>query len=275
MRAFVAGLLVVVGLLMVPLADVGVWTRRHVLDTSSFTDLSVEVLHEPAVSDALARRLTDELMVRADLPSSARAIVGSAVDAVLSTPQFEQVFRATVGTMHEQLERGDPQLVMDFNEALPVIRERIALIDATVAAEIPDNGLPVITVVREEEAPTMWQAVDIVRGASLVFPIAMLLVLAAAVAVSWHRARLLIVIGVGLLVIALVLGLLVSLGRGLLTDVVGPDVELAAFESGYDVVTGGFVAQTALFAFAGGAVGAAGAALMYRQKRTRRPLSWA
>jgi len=267
--------LVVIGLLLVPLAAAGVWTQRHVLDTRSFTELSVEVLHEPAVSDALARRLTNEVMARADLPASARTIVGSAVDAVLLTPQFEQVFRATVGTMHEQLERDDPQLVMDFNQALPVIRARVASIDATVAAQIPDDGLPVITVVREEEVPTLWQAVDIVRSASLVFPIAMLLVLAAAVAVSWHRAGLLIVIGAGLLVIALVLALLVTLGRGLLTDVVGPDAELAAFEAGYDAVTGSFVSQTAAFAVAGVAAGVAGAVLMGRQKRNRRPLSWA
>ncbi|MBM3672387.1 MAG: hypothetical protein FJW86_09465 [Actinobacteria bacterium] len=275
MRGFPAGLLVVGGLVMVPLADAGLWSQRHLFDNESFTDLSVDVLYEPAVSDALASRLTDEVMTHAGLSGDLRVVVEAAVDAVGRTPEFEQIFRTTVSAMHKQLERGDPQLVVDFNKALPVIRERAASIDASVAAEIPDSGLPVITVIREEDAPPVWQVVDIVRRASLVFPLATLVLLAAGVAISWRRARLMIVIGIALVVIALAMALLVGIGRDLLTDVVGTDVELEAFESGYDVVTGGFVAQTALFAMAGGLVGAAGAALMWRQKRNRRPLSWA
>jgi hypothetical protein len=38
MRRFAAGLLAFVGLLLVPLADAGVWTQRELLDTASFTE---------------------------------------------------------------------------------------------------------------------------------------------------------------------------------------------------------------------------------------------
>jgi hypothetical protein len=275
MRSSAAGLLALVGLLLVPLADVGLWTQRQLLPTESFTDLSVEVLHQPEVGDALAVRLTDEIDTHVDLSADTRAIVESAVRSAVATPEFEQVFRVAVGSMHEQLERGDDQLALDFDPALPAIKTAVARFDQNAADQIPDTGLPAITVLRESEVPAVWQAVDVARRAALVFPIAAVLVLAVAVLMSWRRAQLVIMIGVGLVVLAVALALLVGVGRDLLSDVIGDDTRQAAFTAGYNTVTESFVTQTAALAAIGVFVGGSGIAMLWRQRRNRRPIGWA
>ena len=44
LRGFVAGVLLTAGLVLVPLGDLGVWTRRELLSTSGFARLSTQVL---------------------------------------------------------------------------------------------------------------------------------------------------------------------------------------------------------------------------------------
>lgn len=275
MRRFAAGILAFVGLLLVPLADAGLWTQRELLTTASFTDLAVDVVRQPEVSDALAQRLTDEIELRTDLPLEAHSVIESAVRTAVGTEQFELIFRAAVGGMHDQLKRGDDVLALNLDESLPVIKSTVAGTDQGIAAEIPDSGLPVITVVTKDDAPALWDAVDVARRASLAFPIAALVLLAAAVLVSPRRHVMLIVIGVGMLAIAVALALLIELGRGPLSDVAGSQLSRDAFDAGYDVVGASFVAQSAVFGVLGVVLAASGGALMWRRSRNRIPNEWA
>src|SRR5437899_528690 len=73
-RAFVAGLLAFVGLVLLPLADVGVWTRRELLDRDRFTDLASEVSHEGPVRNSLADRITEEIDKRAQFSTAALVV---------------------------------------------------------------------------------------------------------------------------------------------------------------------------------------------------------
>ena len=275
MRRFAAGVLAFIGLLLVPLADAGVWTQRELLNTASFTGLAVDVLHRAEVSNVLAQRLTEEIEQRTSVPPEAQPVLASAVQTAVATPEFEQVFRSAVGAMHEQFANGDDRLALDFNAALPVIRSMVAGVDPALAAEIPDFALPVIDVVTKDDAPALWDAVDVARRASLAFPIAALLVLGAAVALSTRRPVMLIVIGVGMLAIAIVLVLLIQLGRGALSDVAGPQLSKDAFAAGYDVVSRSFAAQTAVFGALGGASAALGVVLVWNTRRNWRSGEWA
>ena len=275
MRSSTAGLLALVGLLLVPLADVGLWAQRRLLPTEAFTDLSVDVLHQPEVGDALAARLAEEIDTLVALTSDTSAIVESAVVSAVATAEFEQVFRIAVGSMHEQLERGDDELTLDFDPALPAIKVAVARFDQTAADQIPDAGIPAITVLRESEVPVVWRAVDVARRAAIVFPVAALVVLGVAVLMSWRRGQLVIAIGVGLVVISVALALLVGVGRDVLSDVGGDEERQAAFTAGYNAVTASFVTQTAVLAAIGVLVGGSGVAMLWRQRRNRRPIGWA
>ena len=73
MRTFFAGLLLTVGILLLPLADIGVWVQRQLVPTDAFLDMTSEVLDEPEVQQALAERITEELVAASRASGRARA----------------------------------------------------------------------------------------------------------------------------------------------------------------------------------------------------------
>jgi hypothetical protein len=273
-RGFVAGLVVVIGLLLVPLADAAVWTRRELLPRGSFANLASEVLDEREVRDALAARIVDDLDREVGLSSDAREVVEPAVRTGLATEEFRGVFRDATGALHDQLTGGDDRLLLELDGVLPIVRARVSGIDDDLADEIPDS-LPGVTVLTQDELPTFFRAVDVVRRASLAFPIAAFVLLALAVAIARRRANVMIVVGIGVALIALVLAALVELGRDLLSDVVGSALDVDAFEAGYDVVMASFVIQTLALAVLGVVTALGGGLLKFHQIRTARPSDWA
>jgi hypothetical protein len=275
MRGFLAGLLALIGLLLVPLADLGVWAQRELLPTAAFTDLSTDVLREPDVRDALAQRLTDELIKQQPALLLAENLLRTGVVEVIGTDQFEQVFRASVADMHAQVERGDDQLQLNLDAVLPVVRAQVANLDETLADQVPTHGIPPITVVTRDDVPELWAGVQTGRRASWAFPILTLVLLAAAVLVAERRAVMLVVVGVGLAVVSIALVLVIRLGRDPLSHVVGSQVSLEAFDAGYDTVTDSFVTQTLVLAGVGIVTAIGGVAASLRRGGDARPHGWA
>jgi hypothetical protein len=275
MRGFLAGLLALIGLLLVPIADLGVWTQRELIPTEAFTDLSTDVLREPAVRQALAQRLTDELVKQQPALLLAEQLVVSGVDQVVSSPQFELVFRAAVADMHAQLERGDDQLQLNLDAVLPILRDEVATVDRTLAGQIPTRGLPPIVVVTRDEVPELWDGIQIGREASWAIPALALLLLGLAVLVAPRHAVMLVVVGVGLAVVSIVLVLVIKLGRDPLSDVVGSEVSLEAFDAGYDTVTQSFVVQSLVLAVIGIVAAIGGVVASIRSRGNVRPQAWA
>jgi hypothetical protein len=276
MRGFLAGLLVAAGLLLLPLADVAVWTQRSLLSTSGFTDLATDVLHEPAVRQALAERVADELQQRDSDLRAGRRVVVAAVREVAASQSFESVFRATTGSMHSQLERGDDQLSLNLDAALPEIRDRVARVDPTLAELVPEEGdLPSITVLERDEVPVLWEAVQIVRPAALAFPLVVIALFALAVVAARRRGVMLAVIGIGTIVVAVLIAAALRFGQDPLSDVVGSQVNIDAFDAGYDVVVGSLIRQTVVIGGLGALLGAAGLASVIWYGRNLRPTGWA
>jgi hypothetical protein len=276
MRGFIAGVLVVVGLILVPFATVGIWTQRKLLDTEAFTDLAVEVLHQEPVRDALARRLVDELVNRQPRLVIGRIVIEPAMRQVLSSSQFEQIFRLAVSDMHAQLQRGDDQLQLDLDALLPILRSLVAQVDGGLANQIPSSaGLPSITVVRKQQVPQLWFGVQVTRRAWWAFALLMLVAFAAAIAVARQHARTLLIVGFGVAIVCLLLALSLRTGRDVLADVAGPEVDVAAFDAAYDVVTDSLVTQTLLLGGVGLVGGGVGVAVLLRRSASTRQTAWA
>ena len=270
-----AGTLVVVGLLLVPLASLGIWVQRQILPTDEFTDLATEVVQHPDVREALADRFLDELEAREPRLSVGRFVLQPAVREALTTDQFEQIFRTSVSDMHAQLERGDDELSLNFDGLLPVVRSLVAEVDSGLAQQIPTAaGLPSITVVRESDVPQLWQGVEVTRHASWAFPLLVLIALAGAVVVASNRPLMLIIAGFGVAVMCLIVGLALREGRDLLSDFVGPEIDERAFNSGYDIVTDNLVNQTLLLGLVG-VIAAVVGVVWLLAGRARRPPTWA
>jgi hypothetical protein len=276
MRGFLAGLLLVVGVVLVPLADLGLWTQRQLVPTDAFVDLTIDVLGEPEVQQALADRLTEELVAREPRLGSSQALLNPAIRRAIDTQAFDSVLRFSIGGMHAQLQRGDDRLSLDFDPALPVVRTQVAAVSEDVAAQIPSaDQLPSIVVIERDQAPQLWEGVQVARRASWAAPAIALVVLVAAVALARNRGRMLVAVGIGLVLMSVALVALIKLGRDPLSDVVGSQVSVDAFDAGYDVVTGGFVVQTVILAIVGIVSAIAGMVWMSRSSGNERPAFWA
>jgi anti-sigma-K factor RskA len=185
------------------------------------------------------------------------------------------VFSAAAGGMHEQLEQGDDEIVLSLDGVVPIVRDAVASIDARTAAEIPLDNLPAITVVRQSELPALWRGIDVARIASWALPIAALVVLAAAVAVARRRARTLLVVGVGVVGMAVIVVALLRVGRGLLSDTTGDQAAQDAFSAAWHAVTSSLVIQTLVLALFGVLIAVGGVLARSRTRRNRRPTGWA
>lgn len=276
MRGFIAGVLVVIGLVLVPLGVIGVWMERRVLPSDAFADLALEVLREEPVTEAFANRFLDELEQRVPQLSAGRFVLEPAVKQAIGTSQFETVFGLSVRDMHEQLIQGDNELTLNLDAMLPIVRDLVAQVSSDVADQIPSSvGLSAITVVREDQVPQLWLGVKVTRQAAWIFPLLMLVAFVGAVLVASKREYVLMVCGFGTAFVCLVMGLVLRTGRDFLSDYVGSVVDLRAFNAGYDVVVGSVIGQALLIGIVGLLAGVGGVVWLVVKRTNAKPPAWA
>lgn len=269
-------MLIVLGLLLVPLANLGVWTQREVLSTDGFSELATDVLAEQEVQTALANRLADELVQQVPQIGAGRIILVPVLAQVVGSQQFLEVFERAVSDMHAQLERGDDQLTLNLDAVLPLVKSLVANVDGGLASRIPtQTGIPAITVVERDNAPQLWLGVDIAQSASWAIPLLALVLLVLGVAIARNRAIALVLTGLGLAAIALLIVVALKAGREPLSNVAGPEVDVKAFDAGYDVVTQTLVVQTAVLGILGLVAALVGIILSARTRSKPEPATWA
>lgn len=154
----------VVAVLLLALSSLGVWAGRTVLNTNVFVDRVGSLARQPAVQDALATYLTDEVVslldvegyLKANLPppadllavpltSAIEGFVEDQVRKVLATDAFAQVWERAVSTAHEAF------VTVSSGEAKNVTRN---------GDTITVNLLPVIGEVLESLTGASPQLVD-------------------------------------------------------------------------------------------------------------------
>ena len=154
LRQTVAALLVVLACVVLVAAVVGIWARRNFLDTGRFVDRAGPLIEEPAVQQALAARLTEQLMVLVDpealfeevlpergqilavpLANAVEGFVGDQVESFLGTEQFERLWVGAIEVAHE----GSVRLLRGESEAV-----------STTDGQITLNLLPVVNAVLAE-----------------------------------------------------------------------------------------------------------------------------
>jgi hypothetical protein len=276
MRGIVAAVLIILGVALVPLADLGMWTERELLSTSEFTTLATDVVQRDEVKDALANRLADILVEQVPPLALGRFVLVPALKQALGTQQFQTVFEGAVQNMHTQLENGDDRLTLDLDAILPIVRDLVANVNEDVASQIPQQtGIAVITVVTRDNVPQLWAGVDIAREASWVVPLLSLLLMAAGVAVAKKRALALILAGLGVAAAALLVVLAIKLGREPLSNVAGSTVNLKAFDAGYEVITDSLVLQTAVLGLLGLVAALVGVGIAVTHRPDAAPAPWA
>jgi hypothetical protein len=217
-RQGVALVLIVVGTVVAPLAAVAVWARDQVLDTSSYVSTVAPLATSKNIQSAVADRVSKALATQPGV----QAAVSRAVQAVLSSPQFTQLWKEANRVAHDQVVallegRGHTRIengkvVLDLT---PVAQRVYTTLHEQDPQRFPAAQLPAGSLTFEIfESSNLHKARRVVHWLdrlAVVLPILALVLLGLAVLVARHRRRALVWAGLGL---AIGLGLLLA-GLGL------------------------------------------------------------
>lgn len=188
LRRTSAALLVALACLVLVAGIIGIWARRNFLDTDRFVGRAGPLIEEPAVQEALAARLTEQVMVLVDaealfeealpergqilavpLANAVEGFVGDQVETFLATEQFERLWVGAVDVAHTasvRVLRGESEAVTTTDgqvtlNLLPVVNAVLAEITAQSPeilgreVDLPDvsvDEVPEAAITRIEQA---------------------------------------------------------------------------------------------------------------------------
>jgi hypothetical protein len=273
MRTFLAALLATVAVLLVPFANLGVWIEREVVGSTSFQRLGEQVIDQPAARDALAEQIAADLTSRSPSLASREPNLQALIADALARPALRPALDDALASTHDQLRSGHDPLQLDVTPLVSAVRDQLP---PRLAVNLP-AGFTVapVSVLRRQDAPTIWDGIQLVQGTALVLPIIALLAFVGALLAARRRGGLCVAVGVATTIASLGMLALVKPGRSLLEQQSGTPAQRAAFLAGYDTVLRSFEQQTVVFAVLGGVVALVGILILWQRSRTARPLGWA
>lgn len=260
-----ASVLVVLSVVVWIAAVVGVFARTELLDTDRYVETVAPLARDPAVQQAVADRLTDELVTRLDLEgllqqlvaaleeqgapealdglvgpvtSGVRSFVHTQVRAVLASDQFAQVWDAANRVAHDELDAvlttgqgrflmvEDDALFLDLGGIIAAVKQRLVEAGLTLVERLPEFTVTV-PLVASGDLPKLQRWTTLLNAAAWVLPLLALALLAGAVAAAPDRRRALLFGAAGLAIGMLVLIGAVAAARGYYLDHLPPAVRSA------------------------------------------------
>jgi len=264
--------LLVAGWLLVPLADLGFWTQRIVLDTDEFTALSDDLLEREEVRDALAFGIVQEVERTRPGVGQSGVPVEALISDALGTPEFRGLFRDANRRVHDQLADGEDALSLDLDPALALATEQVAQVAPAVAAQFPSaEEFGEIVLIERGQAPYVWAGATAARWGSLVAIALAIGLLGLAVVLAQRRGLTLGIAGVGVVLASMLLVLLVTAAQAYTARWVPNAINRAGFNATWDVIESSLLVQTLLIALVGVAAAAAGFLLELARTPPTRP----
>jgi hypothetical protein len=180
--------LVILACVVLTSAVVGLWARRNFLDSDRFVDRAGPLIEEPSVQEALANRVTEQVMTVVDpealfvevLPERGRLLavplanavegfVRDRVESFVATDQFEQLWIGAVRVAHEaavRVLRGeaealvteDGQITLNLVPVVNAVLQRITAASPELLGrevDLPDvsvDEIPDAAIARIEDA---------------------------------------------------------------------------------------------------------------------------
>lgn len=279
MRTLVAGVLLLVGALLVPVATAGWWARDAIVPTQGYVETVTPLATDPAVVSAVEDRLVARTMQQVDrsaglstaLRPRVRQLVRIAVQQVVGAPGFVDAWKRSNRVAHEELVdvlSGDSSAVRVRKDSTVDIR--LGTLSTAVRQELVDAGVPFAAALPRIEASfPIGNTADLSRarqGYTLldrwgrVLPPTALLLIALGLVPARRRGRALAwtavvaLLGLGFLAVGLVVG------RAYYLSVVPSDLSRPAASAVFDTVTAGLrhdllvVAVAAMLALVAGVV---------------------
>jgi hypothetical protein len=245
----------VLGCLMLLLANVAVFARTFIFDTDTFADalapeqpdeeviagvantLSNKIATSTRVQDRI-QELTprDNALVAAAVSNAAESIIENTVRTVLQSDRFSDLWREVVERAHGRfvamIEGDDRQpVVLDLRPAVERVDQSledrgIDLIDDATVEQVGE-----VVALRRSQIDDVRETLDLVRRLVIALLIVALVLIAAAVALAPDRRRMLARAGVGIVVAMVVSAVALRIARRAITNRIEVEERRQAVES--------------------------------------------
>ncbi|MGH2906758.1 MAG: SHOCT domain-containing protein [Solirubrobacterales bacterium] len=211
------GALITVATIVTLLAFISIWANRQVLNTDQWTDTSTALLEKPAVRDALANYLVDQLFanidvqaeLQQDLPPALSGLAGpiaggmrqlalKGAETALEKPLVQAAWKDANRTAHQHLLTILSGGSDEISTANGVVTLNTKLLLSNVAKQV---GVPTklvdklppqvgaLTVMRSDELKTAQNASKAIKGMAIIFSILALVLYIAAIWLAAGRRR--------------------------------------------------------------------------------------
>ncbi|RKT79229.1 hypothetical protein DFJ68_2693 [Terracoccus luteus] len=240
LRTLLSLVLGLVAVLLMPLGLVTAWTAYAVTQTDAFVDTAAPLVQRAEVQRSIASDASAAVVQQLDLSSErlrqqVQAPVRQAVQTVVASDEFAQVWRSSLRQAHAQLvdELRRPAtgsaadgLTVDLQVRVPALRERLASFGVDLPSDIaPTVQVPVLSASQADALRGPFQLLD---AYGLWVPVVALGLAVLAVAVANRRRLTAGLLALGFAVGAALLAAALALARPLL---VGAVADLVSAES--------------------------------------------
>lgn len=273
-RWITASVVLLVAALLATVAVIGTYVRNQVLDTDTYVQTVTPLVQDPAVRDAIAHRLSQEIVTSTNLqglansladnlvargaPARIQDFVGPLVSGVtnllyeriaplLATPQFEQIWEninrlahqgvvtILTGSQGQVIKTGTDTVSIDLGALLAAAKTALVNDGFGFASNIPTVSIP-YTLVQSDKLGELRTYTKLLDTVGTWLPFVALALLIAGILIAPNRRRGLVVATTMVAALGLlILGVLAAV-RGYYQDHLPPSVQVQAATAVYDIV---------------------------------------
>jgi hypothetical protein len=277
-RGIVAVILFVIASLLLPIGVVAFWGQRTLIDTEQYVTTVAPLSSDPQIKDAVAGLVSDQVVEAVNiggalsqvLPAQGQLLVGPltsaldsllqrAVRAVMDTPQFQKLWvvlntaaqKSAVALLEGKpdgpLQVSGDTVVLDTTATYQAVREAMINDGVPFASKLPaappkNRQIVVLQSAQLERVQTIYSFTKPL--ATWLLPVVIVLFIVAIV-LSRRRPRMLLAVGISVLVSAVLIKYLISVGQD--------EVSLALQDTPLAVAEGAFVSTLTRFLINGAA----------------------
>jgi len=263
--------LIVLGCLVATVSVAMIWLNQVVLDSDTYVATVAPLSEDPAIKDAVANAVTDELfrrsqadqLAREALPEKADFLVSPIISAtegfvyeqvhkLLGSAEFSRVWQEANRKGHEVVtqvllgEKGavaaqEGRISLDLSGLFEIVKTRLAEKGVTIFENVTlENTGVQLTIFEYENITSIQEAVSLLNHLAFWLPVIALALWGAAVWLSPNRMTALFRIGLGLAAGMVLLLVGVTVSRGYYLDAISSSqtIDVPAATSFFDIIIG-------------------------------------
>ncbi len=207
-------------------------------NADGFSTRAVRALDDERVQEYVSTVIVDGLIEEGspDL-IAARPLIDAAVQAVIGSAAFEQIYETALRETHRTLFSDDP-IVLQIVDASVVVKPTLANFNPELAESIPDLDTEVLEVADSEAVHALLDVAEGVRLLALVLPALAVGAFAASWALARGRRRAAMRVGIAAVVVAVLGVLVLDLTKAALAALAGGGMAGGAVEGVWDAFLG-------------------------------------